>query len=205
MAIKNILFDLGGVIIDLHIYKTRSAFEEMGMPDTSNWFIASNQATLLNGYETGNLTTEQFIEGINAEIGLKISEGDFYAAWTTMLGKVKEPRIHMLKGLREKYRVYALSNINAMHAHACHEILQRDHDIFSFHEIFDLVFYSHEIGARKPDPEAWLKVIERTGLIPEETLYVDDNSDNIETARKLGFHAELVDREITEIIRKLEL
>lgn len=205
MPIKNLLFDLGGVIIDLHIYKTRAAFEELGMEDTSKWFIASNQATLLNGYETGRLSTDDFIAGVNEEIGLKISEEDFYSAWTTMLGKVKEPRIHMLRELRDKYRIYALSNINAMHAHACHEILQRDHDIFSFHEIFDLVFYSHEIGARKPEPEAWLKVVERTGIIPEETLFMDDNIDNVEMAKKLGFQTALVDREITEIIAKLEL
>lgn len=205
MPIKNLIFDLGGVIIDLHIHKTREAFEALGMEDTSNWFVANDQASLLNAYETGKLSTDAFIAGINQECGLNISEDQFYRAWTAMLGKVKRERIHMLKELRENYRVYALSNINAMHAHACHTILQRDHDLFSFHEIFDLVFYSHEIGYRKPEPGAWQKVLERTGIVPEETLFIDDHLPNVEAAAALGFQSKFADREILEIVNTLEL
>lgn len=205
MPVKNLIFDLGGVIIDLHIHKTREAFEALGMKDTANWFVSNDQAHLLNAYETGKLSTEEFIAGINKECGLAISDEQFYQAWTTMLGKVKKERILMLKTLRENYRVYALSNINAMHAHACHSILQRDHDLFSFHEIFDLVFYSHEIGSRKPEPEAWTKILDRTGILAEETLFFDDNLSNVEVAASLGFHSKFVDREIIEIIHTLAL
>lgn len=205
MPIKNLIFDLGGVIIDLHVHKTREAFQDLGMPDTANWFVANQQVSLLNDYETGKLSTEAFIAGINKESGLDISDDQFYRAWTTMLGRVKNERILMLKELRENYRVYALSNINAMHAHACHTILQRDHDIYSFHEIFDLVFYSHEIGSRKPEPEAWLKILDRTGILKEETLFFDDNLPNVEMAASLGFQSKFVDREIVEIVRTLEL
>jgi HAD superfamily hydrolase (TIGR01509 family) len=205
MPIKNLIFDLGGVIIDLHVHKTREAFQALGMGETANWFVANQQASLLNAYETGKLSSEDFIAGINKESGLNISDEQFYKAWTTMLGKVKSERIHMLKELRDKYRVYALSNINAMHAHACHTILQRDHDIFSFHEIFDLVFYSHEIGARKPEPEAWQKVLERTGILPEETLFIDDHLPNVEAAAALGFQTKFADREILEIVNTLGL
>lgn len=205
MPIKNLLFDLGGVIIDLHIQNTREAFEELGMKDTGNWFVAHEQDTLLNLYETGQIDTDAFIAGVNKESGLAITEAQFYKAWSAMLGKVRRSRIEMLETLRDKYRVYALSNINPMHAHACHDILSRDHDIYSFHEIFDRVFYSHEIKARKPDKASYDAVIEITGIKPEETLFFDDNVPNIEAAGRFGFLTQHVDLEISVLVEQLRL
>lgn len=203
MPAKNIVFDLGGVIIDLHIHKTREAFETLGIADIRNWFVMSGQAVLLNQYETGKMSTESFIEALNQENGLHISEEDFYDAWSAMLGKVKPERIDMLRQLKDDYRIYALSNINPLHAHACHQMLQRDHGIFSFHELFDRVFYSHEMGARKPERRAWEIVAETTGLQPSETLFFDDNKENVEMALTMGFDAHLVDREISELLPRI--
>lgn len=205
MQVKNFLFDLGGVIIDLHIHKTRDAFEQLGIKDAGNWFVAHEQAELLSSYETGRISTETFIDGLNAQSGLAIPEGQFYQAWTAMLGKIRRERLQLIRELREHHHVYALSNINPMHAHGCHDILQREHDIYSFHEVFDLVFYSHEIGARKPDKEAWEKVVERTGIVPSETVFFDDNMPNVEVARELGFQAHHVDREIGELMARLQM
>ena len=205
MPVKNLLFDLGGVIIDLHIQKTREAFEELGLTDAGNWFVAHNQAALLNSYETGTIDTDTFIRNVSLSSGLSISEKQFRDAWNAMLGKVRWARVEMLRELREKYRVYALSNINALHAQACHHILQRDHDLYSFHELFDRVFYSHEIHARKPDPESWQAVIASTGILPEETLFFDDNPANILAAEKLGFQTHLVDLEITDLVEQIRL
>ncbi|MBI1221113.1 MAG: HAD-IA family hydrolase [Bacteroidetes bacterium] len=205
MPIKNLLFDLGGVIIDLHIQNTREAFEELGMKETGNWFVAHDQNSWLNKYETGQIDTDAFIAGINKDSGLGISEKDFKQAWNAMLGKVRRSRLEMLENLREKYRVFALSNINPMHAHACHEILERDHDIYSFHEIFDRVFFSHEINARKPDKASFDAVLKATGIHPEETLFFDDHFPNVEAAARFGFLAQHVDLEISVLVEQLKL
>ncbi|TNE81090.1 MAG: HAD family phosphatase [Bacteroidetes bacterium] len=204
MALKNFLFDIGGVILDIYPDKTRAAFKALGVAGSDTWFTGHSQALTLTRFERGECSAADFIQE-NIELGgIKMSPDEFTQAWNAMLGGVPPERLLLLESLKENFTVMALSNINELHEAGCDRIFQ-SYGYPNMASLFHKAFYSHHIGHRKPEPEAFETVIDQAGIKPEETAYFDDLPDNIATAKALGFKAYLVEgNTIVQIAKALE-
>ena len=186
--IKNILFDLGGVILDINVQATLKQFYDLGFPAELMQFPNSMTTDLYFKYETGKLNTEQFRNQIRKAAGVEMTDRAFDEAWNAMLVRFPEERVALLKELSKRYKLYMLSNTSALHVKVF-EKMYLDSAGESMHQVFDKIYYSHEIGWHKPDREAWEYVIKDAGIKAEETLFLDDNIHNIKASQELGFQA----------------
>jgi len=185
---KNILFDLGGVILDINIQATLQRFYELGFPAALLQYPESMQTDIFFKYQTGKLDTEQFRAEIRKAAGVEMSDHAFDVAWNSMLVGIPVERTALLKVLSKRYKLYLLSNTSELHAEVF-EKMYLDAAGETMQEVFDKIYYSHEIGRHKPDPNAWEYVIRDAGINPEETLFLDDSIQNIKAAQELGFQA----------------
>jgi putative hydrolase of the HAD superfamily len=186
--IKNILFDLGGVILDINVQATLKRFYELGFPAELMQILDSMTTDLYFKYGTGKLNTEQFRNQIRKAAGVEMTDRAFDEAWNAMLVRFPEERVALLKELSKRYKLYMLSNTSALHVKVF-EKMYLDSAGESMHQVFDKIYYSHEIGWHKPDREAWEYVIKDAAINPEETLFLDDNIHNIKASQELGFQA----------------
>jgi FMN phosphatase YigB (HAD superfamily) len=185
---KNILFDLGGVILDINVQATLKCFYELGFPAELMQFPNSMTTDLYYKYETGKLDTEQFRNQIRKVAGVEMSDQTFDEAWNAMLVRFPEDRIALLKVLSNRYDLYLLSNTSALHVKVF-EKMYLETAGEAMQSVFKKIYYSHEIGWHKPDSEAWEYVIRDAAIKAEETLFLDDNIHNIKAAQELGFQA----------------
>ena len=186
--IKNILFDLGGVILDINVQATLKRFYELGFPAELMQYPHSMTTDLFYKYETGKLDTVAFRNEIRKKTGIDVSDEEFDNAWNAMLIGVPGERADLLSKLVKRYDLYMLSNTSALHAPVFEKMYQ-DVAGISLHEAFTKIYYSFEIGWHKPDLEAWQFVVKDAGIRPEETLFLDDNIHNIKASQELGFQA----------------
>lgn len=185
---KNILFDLGGVILDINIQATLKRFYELGFPPELLQYPESMQTDVFFKYQTGKLDTEEFRNEIRKASGVSMSDEVFDKAWNAMLVGIPVERTRLIKVLSRRYNLYMLSNTSEMHARVF-EKMYKDAAGESMHEVFDKIYYSHEIGLHKPDREAWEYVLKDASILPEETLFLDDTIYNIKASKELGFQA----------------
>jgi FMN phosphatase YigB (HAD superfamily) len=185
---KNILFDLGGVILDINIQATLKLFYELGFPSELMQYPHSMQTDIFFKYQTGKLDTQQFRDEIRKVSGTNVTDQAFDNAWNAMLVGIPRKRTDLLKLLSKRYDLYMLSNTSALHVNVF-EKMYLDVAGESMHRVFKKIYYSHEIGWHKPDHEAWEYVIRDAGIKPEETLFLDDDIYNIKASQELGFKA----------------
>jgi len=185
---KNILFDLGGVILDINIQATLKHFYELGFPADLMQYPHAMTTDLFYKYETGKTDTEQFRNDIRLSTGIEFSDEVFDEAWNAMLVRIPEERTKLLKVLSKRYNIYLLSNTSELHMKVV-EKMYLDTAGETMQQIFKKLYYSFEIGSYKPDPEAWEHVINDAGIKAGETLFLDDNIHNIKASQGLGFQA----------------
>ncbi|WP_044117852.1 HAD family hydrolase [Alkaliflexus imshenetskii] len=182
--VKNILFDLGGVVIDIDVQRTVDALAKLfGMEGNVTPRDVLGQEVFLR-YETGLISSSQFVASIRRLSGNGVNESDVIDAWNSMLVEIPERRVKTIERLKLQHKLYVLSNTNSLHVERF-ERMAPGYDHLS--QLFDRMYFSHLIGSRKPDTTAFLSVVVHSGIVAEETLFVDDLADNIETARRLGF------------------
>ena len=186
--IKNILFDLGGVILDIDVQATLKQFYELGFPSDLLQYPINMTTDIFFKYETGEIDTAAFRNEIRNKTGLEMSNEAFDKAWNAMIVRIPEERTALLKVLAKRYDLYMLSNTSALHA-PVFEMMYHDAAGITMHQAFKKIYYSFEIGCHKPDLEAWEYVIGDAGIIPNETLFLDDNIHNIKASQELGFRA----------------
>jgi FMN phosphatase YigB (HAD superfamily) len=189
-GIKNILFDFGNVILDLDIPATTYAFRAL-MADDAAFETASRthvQHRLFERYETGQISEAAFFEALRATADRPFTDAALREAWNAMLLGLPAHRFGTLTALRPRYRLFMLSNTNATHIAWVHDYLLRTYGMRDFEQrFFDKVYYSHEIGHRKPDAAAFRFVLDDAGIAAHETLFVDDVPENTAAAASLGF------------------
>ncbi|MDF1575539.1 MAG: HAD family phosphatase [Bacteroidales bacterium] len=185
---RNILFDLGGVILDINVQATLKAFYELGFPSELMQYPDSMRTDLFFKYQTGLLDTRQFRDEIRKVAGVQMTDQSFDDAWNAMLVGIPEERIKLLKKLSNRYNLYMLSNTSGLHVKVFEKMFL-DKAGESMHQVFKKIYYSHEIGWHKPDYEAWEYVIKDAGIKAKETLFLDDSIHNIKAAQELGFQA----------------
>ncbi|MDQ3015611.1 MAG: HAD family phosphatase [Bacteroidota bacterium] len=200
-SIRNLLFDLGNVIMDIDIDGAIDRLLLLGKGDQPSLSIDK----ILLEYETGRISTDVFVNSILRESKPHVQAIDVIEAWNSMLIGIPEYRLDMLRKLRQKFNVYLLSNTNALHLEWIHKYLKRVHDVDSFEkEFFDETYYSHLVGDRKPMPSIFKHIMDDAMMNPSLTLFMDDVQENLAVAKKLGFKTHLVKPE-TDIAEYLKV
>ena len=182
--IDNIIFDLGNVILDIDYQSTIKAFEKIGIENASILYSKSSQTKIFDQLETGKITKEDFILEIRKIIP-KASKSEIINAWNAIIKDLPNSRIDILKNLKDKFSIFLLSNTNSIHIdYIVRKIGRGKYD--EFYDLFDKVYYSHEVKLRKPDPNIFKLVINENNLKIKNTLFIDDSIQHIDSAKKLG-------------------
>jgi epoxide hydrolase-like predicted phosphatase len=187
MAIKNIVFDFGGVLLALDYFKTQQAFVDLGCKNFEQIYSQAQQTDLFNQFDRGEVTETIFFEELKNLSGLKaISIADIMHAWNAMLINLPKENYVLLKELKNKYRVFLLSNTNETHIIAFEKLIPQTCSLSEFESMFEKIYYSCRIHLRKPDVECFRHVLNDSKLNPEETIFIDDSIQHLEGAKKSG-------------------
>jgi putative hydrolase of the HAD superfamily len=186
--IKNIIFDLGGVIIDIHYQATIESFKKIGFNDFENIYSLIKNTPLFDMLETGKIPPQAFRNELR-KFKSSLTDEQINTSWNTMIGNMPSDNLPLLRNVRKKYKTYLLSNTNAIHIDYFINYLEQKFGYNPLSDMFDKVYFSHEIGQRKPDKEAFETVLHDACLVPSETLFIDDLILNIGGARKAGLLA----------------
>jgi len=190
--IENIIFDLGGVILDVDYNLTRAAFEKLGVDNFDTMYSQVNADQLFQKLEKGKIGELEFYQELNRCTGLALSEEEIKNAWNAMLLSFREESLGFLEGIGSKYKIYLLSNTNHIHMESFKKSFHEKKRARAFDEYFNKAFYSCEIGLRKPDAECYDWVIKQLKIDPAKTLFIDDSSHNIECAKSAGLQTLLL-------------
>ncbi|HEX6223459.1 MAG TPA: HAD-IA family hydrolase [Chryseolinea sp.] len=181
------IFDLGGVILDLSVDTTLSSFANLSGIETATvkkLFVSSPQFEF---YEKGGISDEEFRKFVKTLYGIDASDDQLDACWNAMLLGFPQKKLSLLETLKGKYNVYLLSNTNNIHLQYINNILLPKVNHHSqLDDFFHRAYYSHRMKKRKPDAEIFDQVLQEGNFLPEETLFLDDNLSNVEGAAKLG-------------------
>lgn len=184
-SIKNIIFDLGGVIMGLDVPRTIKEFERLGITNVVNDTGHHYANPIFYDLEIGKISEFEFIEKLRNMSVLNPSNNQIREAWNAMILDMPREKIDMLFHLKETYNIFLLSNTNSIHKEKFIREVNDENNI-SFNDLFLKAYYSHEVGIRKPDTEVFEFVLSNSNLNPSETLFVDDSLDNIKAAQNLG-------------------
>lgn len=185
-GVKNIIFDLGGVLLNIDFSITEKAFKELGVTQFSNMFTQHHSNDLFVQLETGEISPEDFYEAFRRGTGTNLSDESIKKAWNALLLDFRVPTLNWLATIRSKYRIFLFSNTNQIHHDAFIESYQQLTGNGEFDTIFEKAYYSQNMGMRKPNPEPFLYILKENNLNAKETLFIDDTIKNIETAHALG-------------------
>lgn len=177
--INTIIFDFGDVFVNLNKETSIEAFKKLGLDGPNEELVALNTE-----FETGKISEEQFLDGFRKFIpNAKLDE--IKAAWNSLIGDFPLHRLEFLQLLCGKYRLFLLTNTDSIHIDYFEQnvgmTFSRD-----FYGCFEKVYYSYEMGRRKPDREVFEYIIRKHGLNPARTLFVDDKKENTEAAAAAG-------------------
>lgn len=190
--LKNIIFDLGGVLTNLDYHLTINAFRRLGFGDFDKMYTQFTANTLFADFERGNIATDSFYAEIKRLSPATISNQQIDDAWNAMLLDYRKDTPAFLESLRPKYKLYLLSNTNDIHYRAFKNIFTDAIGIPSIDVFFDKAYYSHFIHRRKPDVETFEWVMGDAAILPSETLFLDDSYNNIEGAKSIGLQTHLL-------------
>jgi glucose-1-phosphatase len=200
-GIKNIIFDLGGVILNINPDAAIDSFCKLGFQgDLTDGKLAYSDEIFYN-LQTGSVAPDEFIERIKTILkNPLIKNQEIDAAWCSMIGDIPPSRVKTIQKLRKNYKIFLFSNTNKIHVDYLEKKFRNRYGSH-FASMFDDVYYSHEIHLAKPDLKSFQKVIELSGIEPEETLFIDDIKENIEGAAKAGLTTYWLNegREITDL------
>lgn len=183
---KYIIFDFGGVLIDVDYHKTINAFRALGLENFGVLYSQADQEHLFDNYETGKISSQYFINQLIGKVGGGISANKIVGAWNAMLGDIHTTNISAVKRLKDLgYNVYLLSNTNDIHIQVAFDRWNKCAELTA-HELFDHVYLSQEIGLRKPNRDIFEHVLTDISANPNEVLFIDDSIQHINTADQLG-------------------
>jgi len=203
--IKNIIFDFGGVLLNLDYNRTFEALSSLMNLDVTLHEMPQEFQEVYLKYERGEMKSETFMWNIQKLAQRPISRPHLIIkAWNAMLLGWNPDRLPWLEQQKKRYRTFILSNTNQIHIDWVRKDLKATHGIVEFEEkYFERVYYSHEMGTHKPYAEIYDQIISQSNLNPKETLFIDDSPANIVGAKRVGINAVLHNPEL-EIINMLE-
>lgn len=196
-----IIFDLGGVVLNIDYERTINAFKRLGEEHFENLYTKSQQDKIFDQFEVGSVTAAGFRKYMKSFLDPSVTDDAIDMAWNAMLLDLPAHRVELLKQLRSTYRIFLFSNTNEIHLEHFQKIIGREYGNPQLLEtIFHQTYYSHLLKMRKPHPEAFQKILDEQGLTATETLFIDDSIQHVEGAAKLGIQTiHLVGKDISEL------
>ena len=195
MAYKNIIFDLGGVILDINMQKALNGFAALGLPESELRFDVGETADLMHHYQLGHFTTDEFCKLVAAKCNSGTTPEQVALAWNSICIGIPERKLNAIKALKQKANVYLLSNTNDLHWQYCLD------NWFNAggnrcEDFFHQVFLSQDLHLEKPHAEIFEHVIKAIGAVrgseTSDTIFLDDNIDNVNAAKDCGIQAEQI-------------
>ena len=186
--IKNLIFDFGGVLVNLDRVRCLKAFDGLGFLQAAGMIDAYSQQGIFGQLEDGTISPQRFCAQVRRMTGCIVPDEVIWQAWNLFLVDIPVWKLEALVELRKHYSVYLLSNTNEPHWH--HAVTRFfPHKGWQVEDYFDRIFLSYELHQVKPGADIFRTVIAETGIRPEETLFIDDSMANCATARQLGIYA----------------
>ena len=199
--IKNIIFDLGGVVLDIDETIVYKELEKLGI-STSELAHSKEFIEIMSKFDTGIYTAPTFRKKIKALIGQeKMTDQKFDSIWNAMLLDIPRERVEAIEKIKKHYKIFLMSNTNEIHYDLYVRDLQLRFGYREFDELFNKSYFSFAEHLEKPDPRFFELILDHEGLLPEETLFIDDSKKNIEAAQALGIHTYNIRRD--ELVRNL--
>ncbi len=184
-ATKNLIFDLGNVLYDIDFSKMYAAFDTLGIPNFENHFTLNKSDQIFFDLEKGLINEQEFCDGFNALYKLSLSNDQIVGAWNSLLIGYRKESIEWIKKHNSIYPTFLYSNTNQIHYD--YFIPQYAQEIGgNFENLFKTPYFSHKMGQRKPDPASFQHILEKEGLVAQETLFIDDNEPNVIAAASVG-------------------
>jgi epoxide hydrolase-like predicted phosphatase len=182
--IKNIIFDMGNVIIDIDVPTTYRAFADLAGISEEEATQRFHAKDFYHRFEIGEITNDEFRDLMKNEFGENLTGDQIDVAWSALLLDMPKERLDKIQELGKSYRVFLLSNTNAIHIK---EVTERAANLgYNFSGLFEKMFLSYQMGFMKPEPAFYEEVLKNSGLLASETVFIDDNADNIKGAESLG-------------------
>ena len=204
--IRNLLFDLGGVIVDIKRERCVAALNALGMPDADRMIGLYEQSGPFQLLEQGQISLPEFRQQMRPHFSRPVSDSEIDAAFSAFIVGIPLPRLAALRELRTRYRTFVLSNTNPLMFHG---VIARffAQEGLSISDYFHGVTVSFEAKATKPDTKIFRYAVSTMGIDPAETLFFDDGQTNLNAAARLGFHTCLVPpgTEFYDLIKPLGL
>ncbi len=186
--IKNIVFDLGGVLVDLDFKSAINGLQQAGFANVKEQLQAFDREGIFQKFELGEMTAEEFRSAIRENSTVTLTDEEVDALWNLMLLEIPREKLELILDLRGKYMVYLLSNTNSIHwDYVCKNAF--NYRGFRVSDYFEKTFLSFEMHLAKPDKAIFEKMLEDANLLAEETLFIDDSEANCKAAAEVGIHA----------------
>lgn len=204
-SIDTVVFDFGGVLIDLYRDRCVEAFRRIGFPQAERMLDLYHPSDIFNRLESGRITVGEVCDYIRRESGKAIADEAIREAYLAFIGPIPVGKLRAIRALREAgKRTYALSNTNEMVMPHIRERLFTA-DGLRMEDYFEKAYLSYEMKLLKPDPEIFRTMIADAGMTPAQTLFIDDSPRNVEAARRLGFQVYKPEPEedFTPLLREL--
>lgn len=196
-GIDTIIFDLGKVIINLDMDATYHRLEEIYGEGYEEIMTSFNAEHLFTDYETGQISTQIFVNALKSRAKDGINQDDIITAWNAMLGDIPQARFDILLKAKERYSTYCLSNTNELHINWIENWLESYKGIRTLDPFFHKVYYSHEMGQRKPEVEIFETLINAHQLNPSRTVFIDDTAGHLIGARQAGLNTFHLTKDLT--------
>ena len=198
---KNIIFDLGGILLNIHPERTFAAFAALGVEESMLTETHSLANKVMLAFEKGEISPDELVDYIAGLLPLEVRDmphdalrAHIFDAWCALIGELPLYKWQRLEQLRERgYNIFLLSNTNAIHwAAISRNISALDgRDVEGY---FDGIYLSYEMHLCKPDEEIFRRVLADAGLQASETMFIDDSPANCEAAERVGIEPLLVER-----------
>lgn len=196
--IRNIIFDLGDVILNIDVPIASKSFADLSGREQSEILTIFKESEIFRQFETGLMDEPTFRNYVREILNFPdLSDEAIDTAWNSLLLDLPPERVELLKKLATQYRLFLLSNTSSIHITQVNKILAASTGVEKLEDLFETVFLSYEMGLMKPDPRIYQEVLDKAGLKAEETLFLDDNADNIRSAAQLGIETIHVQKPVT--------
>ncbi len=193
-GIKNVIFDIGGVLVDLDINRCVDTFEKIGFKGAEKLVSCYHPQAIFGALERGEVSVAEFCDEIRRMAGCELSNDDICKAYCSLLKTIPIEKLQLLKRLKEEgYKIYALSNMSEVMFPVVLHLFEADG--LSAEYYFEDMFISYQLGVMKPTPRIYEIIMERSGVDPRETLFIDDAEKNVAAAREFGFMVYLAEAE----------
>jgi putative hydrolase of the HAD superfamily len=199
--IDSIIFDLGGVILNIDYQLPVKAFKRLGLDNFQQQFSQASQQHVFDDYETGKISSEVFLERVKNLLPPDVPLSAIIDAWNSILLDLPEERLHLLEKAAAAHRIFLLSNTNDLHIRSFNSYLSRSFGLPAIDQLFEKAYLSYRMGLRKPDPAIFNFVLEDAGLDPASTLFIDDSIQHIDSAISCGINSyHLVNQDLVSFL-----